>query len=80
VVKQLENEAAAVDDLIADILNYSVEEREFFKAGRDYVIDGEIYTLSEVIEDDPVVLIFLSKTGRRVDITPYSEAIIHEQA
>jgi len=40
ILKQVESEAVGVDDLIADILSYSVEEKEFFKKGNDYVIDG----------------------------------------
>ncbi len=78
VLKQVESEAVGVDDLIADILSYSVEEKEFFKKGADYVIDGEVYRLTEVIEDDPIVLVFLSSTGKRVDVTPYSGAIVYE--
>jgi len=57
-------EASDVDDLIADILSRSVDEAHFFKAGRDYIIDGEIYKLVEITEDDPVVLVFLSSTGK----------------
>jgi len=78
ILKQVESEAVGVDDLIADILAYSVEEKEFFKKGNDYVIDGEVYRLAEVIEDDPIVLVFLSSTGKRIDVTPYSEVTVHE--
>lgn len=78
VTKRVEEEASAVDRLISEILSYSVEEGKFFSAGREYVIDGEVYTLSEITEDDPVVLVFLSKTGRRIDVTPYSEVKIDE--
>jgi len=78
ILKQVESETVGVDDLIADILSYSVEEEEFFKKGNDYVIDGEVYRLEEVIEDDPIVLVFLSSTGKRIDVTPYSEVTVHE--
>jgi len=78
ILKQGESEAVGVDDLIADILSYSVEEKEFFKKGNDYVIDGEVYRLAEVIEDDPIVLVFLSSTGKRIDVTHYSEVTVHE--
>lgn len=78
ILKQVESEAVGVDDLIADILSYSVEEKEFFKKGNDYVIDGEVYRLAEVIEDDPIVLVFLSSTGKRIDVTPYSEVTVCE--
>jgi len=78
VLKQMESEAVGVDDLISDILSYSVEESDFFKAGEDYVIDGEVYRLAEIIEGDPVVLVFLSRTGKRIDVTPYSEVTVRE--
>jgi len=78
ILKQVESEAVGVDDLIAAILSYSVEEKEFCKKGSDYVIDGEVYRLAEVIEDDPIVLVFLSRTGKRIDVTPYSEVTVHE--
>jgi len=78
ILKQVVSEVVGVDDLIADILSYSVEEKEFFKKGNDYVIDGEVYRLAEVIEDDPIVLVFLSSTGKRIDVTPYSEVTVHE--
>jgi len=78
ILKQVESGAVGVDYLIADILSYSVEEKEFFKKGNDYVIDGEVYRLAEVIEDDPIVLVFLSSTGKRIDVTPYSEVTVHE--
>ncbi len=79
VIRQVEKEASSVDDLIADILSRSVDEAYFFKEGKNYIIDGEIYQLAEVTEDDPVVLVFLSSTGRRIDITPYSEVRIDEK-
>lgn len=79
IIKQVEKEASDIDDLIADILSRSVDEAHFFKAGRDYIIDGEIYKLVEITEDDPVVLVFLSSTGKRVDVTPYSEVKIDEK-
>jgi len=37
-----------------------------------------VYRLAEVIEDDPIVLVFLSSTGKRIDVTPYSEVTVHE--
>lgn len=79
IIKQVEKEASDIDDLIADILSRSVDEAHFFKAGRDYIIDGEVYKLVEITEDDPVVLVFLSSTGKRVDVTPYSEVKIDEK-
>lgn len=78
ITKRVEEEASAVDSLISEILSYSVDEGEFFFVGREYVIDGEVYVLSEIMEDDPVVLVFLSKTGKRMDVTPYSEVKIDE--
>ena len=80
VIRQVEREASNVDDLIADILSRSVDEARFFKAGKNYIIDGEVYHLAEITEDDPVVLVFLSSTGKRIDITPYSEVKIDEKS
>jgi len=80
VIRQVEREASNVDDLIADILSRSVDEAHFFKAGKNYIIDGEVYHLVEITEDDPVVLVFLSSTGKRIDITPYSEVKIDEKS
>jgi len=78
ILKQVESEAGGVDNRVADSLSYSVEEKEVVKKGNEYVIDGEVYRLAEVIEDDPIVLVFLSSTGKRIDVTPYSEVTVHE--
>lgn len=76
----MEKEASAVDDLISELLSRNVDEAPFFREGKDYIIDGVVYRLAEITEDDPVVLVFLSDTGKRVDVTPYSEVKIYEQS
>lgn len=80
IVGKLEKEASAVDELISELLERSVDETVFFKEGKEYIIDGMIYRLAEITEDDPVVLVFLSSTGKRMDITPYSEVKIREKS
>jgi hypothetical protein len=80
IVGKLEKEASAVDDLISELLSRNVDEAPFFREGKDYIIDGVVYRLAEITEDDPVVLVFLSDTGKRVDVTPYSEVKIYEQS
>jgi hypothetical protein len=78
VLRQVEKEACSIDSLIEEILSYSVGEGEFLKAGNNYIIDGKEYKLTDIIDGDPVVLVFLSESGSRIDVTPYSEVIINE--